>query len=173
MNEPARPQAAGDPDDRGRRRFLTGLLVGLGGVAAAVLAVPVIGALVWPHRRMDRYAWRAVGRFEEFVPGATVKVTYLDTAPLPWAGYAAETAAWVRRTEEDQLEAFSVYCTHVGCPVRWEEGAQLFMCPCHGGAFRPDGSVASGPPPAPLPRYPIRIRNGVVEVQATPIPLAG
>jgi menaquinol-cytochrome c reductase iron-sulfur subunit len=51
--------------------------------------------------------------------------------------------------------------------VRWEKDAQLFLCPCHGGAFYADGSVAAGPPPGPLNRYPVRVNQGQVEIQAT------
>jgi menaquinol-cytochrome c reductase iron-sulfur subunit len=63
-----------------------------------------------------------------------------------------------------------VQCTHLGCPVSWLAGARLFMCPCHGGVYYPDGRVAAGPPPEPLPRYPVRVRNGQVELMVSAIP---
>ncbi len=90
---------------------------------------------------------------------------------MPWAGVTARSAAWLRRVEQDEFIAFSVNCRHLGCPVRWVPGAELFMCPCHGGVYYKDGSVAAGPPPAPLKRYPVRVANGVVEIQADPLPL--
>jgi menaquinol-cytochrome c reductase iron-sulfur subunit len=43
------------------------------------------------------------------------------------------------------------------------------MCPCHGGVYYEDGTVAVGPPPAPLARYPVRVRDGEVEIQTRPI----
>jgi menaquinol-cytochrome c reductase iron-sulfur subunit len=83
------------------------------------------------------------------------------------------TAAWLRREGPDDFVALSYYCTHQGCAVRWLEGAQLFICPCHGGAFYRDGAVAAGPPPKPLERLPVRLRDGRVEISTAPIPVAG
>ena len=67
--------------------------------------------------------------------------------------------------------AFSVNCAHLGCPVQWRPQAQLFLCPCHGGVYYPDGSVAAGPPPHGLTRYPVRVKDGLVEIAAQPIPI--
>jgi Rieske Fe-S protein len=62
------------------------------------------------------------------------------------------------------LAALSSRCTHLGCSVRWDAASRLFRCPCHGGSYHPDGTVAGGPPPAPLARLPIEIRAGQVFV---------
>jgi len=43
-------------------------------------------------------------------------------------------------------QAFSSRCPHLGCKVHWEGDKQRFYCPCHGGAFRPDGVAVEGPP---------------------------
>ncbi|MBM4439691.1 MAG: Rieske (2Fe-2S) protein [Candidatus Rokubacteria bacterium] len=153
-----------------RRRFLTRLTVACGAAVAGLLGLPAGAILVWPPGRQTGTAWRAVGEVSTFAPGATTKVTYFDANPLPWAGFAAETAAWLRREPNGEFVAFTIYCTHTGCPVRWEEQAQLFMCPCHGGAFHRDGAVAAGPPPTPLTRYGVRVTDGVVEIQPTPLP---
>ena len=55
--------------------------------------------------------------------------------------------------------------------MRWLPDADLFMCPCHGGVFYNDGRVASGPPGRSLVRYPVRVRNGAVEILASPLPI--
>jgi Rieske Fe-S protein len=34
--------------------------------------------------------------------------------------------------------------------VNWQAAAKIFLCPCHGGVFYSDGTVAGGPPPRPL-----------------------
>ena len=50
-----------------------------------------------------------------------------------------------RRESEGQFIAFSANCTHLGCPVRWMRMQDLFLCPCHGGVYYKDGSVAARP----------------------------
>src|SRR5260221_422665 len=83
-------------------------------------------------------------------------IVFSDPAPLTWTGVAANTAAWLRRDGQTDFVAFSVYCSHLGCPVDWLSDANLFLCPCHGGVYYKDGSVAAGPPPQPLTKYPVR-----------------
>lgn len=161
-----------DPLPPGRRVFLERLTVALGAACAAALVVPVTGVLLAPLRRRPPDPWRRVGALGGFAVGETTKVTFLDPAPLPWAGFAAETAAWIRRTGEEELIALGAHCTHVGCPVSWMGTAKLFMCPCHGGAYYEDGKVAAGPPPRPLPRHEVRVRDGQVEILPMPVQAA-
>ena len=85
-----------------------------------------------------------------------------------WAGVTATTAAWLRRVGESEFIAFSINCRHLGCPVRWVDTAGLFMCPCHGGVYYSDGTVAGGPPPEPLDRYPVRVQEA--KWRSTPRP---
>jgi menaquinol-cytochrome c reductase iron-sulfur subunit len=159
----------GTPKETSRRRFLTRLSIAAGSLAAAIVALPSIGFLL--GLRKAPMVWRNVGKVEDFQIGATVEVKFLDPSPMPWAGVTAETAAWLRRVDEQQFKAFSVDCTHLGCPVRWLSTADLFMCPCHGGVFYADGRVASGPPPKPLTTYPVRVENGQVQILTSPLPI--
>ena len=89
---------------------------------------------------------------------------------MAWAGVTAMTAAWLRRLDSGGFVAFAVNCAHLGCPVRWLAKANLFMCPCHGGVYYADGSVAAGPPPRGLFKYPVRVRDGQVEILASAVP---
>jgi menaquinol-cytochrome c reductase iron-sulfur subunit len=167
-----------DPDGDGvsfssRRRFLGRLGLALGGLIPLLAALPVVGFLFSPVRRREVEAWRPVGLLEEFPVGDTVMVRYIDPEPLPWAGFAGLSFAWLRRESEAELVAFSMYCTHTGCPVTWAPGAEMFMCPCHGGTFHRDGSVAAGPPPRPLERLPVRVRDGQVELRTLGAPHTG
>jgi menaquinol-cytochrome c reductase iron-sulfur subunit len=159
-------------DEVSRRKFLERLSITLGGVTAVGLAVPTVGFIMGPLFQPSPRLWRPVGRAESFKIGETVAVRYEDSTALEWAGVTARTAAWLRRESEDKFVAFSVNCTHLGCPVRWLAGANLFMCPCHGGVYYGDGKVAAGPPPRPLTRYPVRISEGNVEILTSPIPIA-
>ena len=97
--------------------------------------------------------------------------TFDDPQALPWAGVAGKTAAWLRREDDARFVAFDVNCSHLGCPVRWEPEAELFMCPCHGGVYYGNGQVAGGPPPQPLHRFQTRVQNGQVELQTRPVPI--
>ncbi|MBX3001226.1 MAG: Rieske 2Fe-2S domain-containing protein [Caldilineaceae bacterium] len=159
------------PEFTERRRFLNQVSIGLSGLLGIVLATPVLGFVFGPRRDEIETVWRPIGALDDFPIGRTVRATFLDPSPLPWAGYAAQSAAYVRQESEGQFIALSVYCTHVGCPIWWTEESQIFMCPCHGGSFFRDGAVAGGPPRLPLERYEIRVRDGQVEILARPQPL--
>jgi menaquinol-cytochrome c reductase iron-sulfur subunit len=155
-----------------RRAFLSKVSMALAGLAAMFVAVPVVGFIIGPLIKRTPESWRPIGKLDDFVVGQTTHVTFRDPSPLTWAGVTAESAAWLRRTGEDSFIAFAMNCTHLGCPVRWLPDANLFMCPCHGGVYYNDGSVAAGPPPHPLSRYPVRIQNGIVQIRTSPVPIA-
>jgi menaquinol-cytochrome c reductase iron-sulfur subunit len=162
---------AAPPELVERRRFLARVSVGLGATMGVGIAAPMAGFVVAPLFRKVPHEWRSVGKSSEFVVGHTVSVTFADASPLPWAGVTAKTAAWLRRVSEETFVAFSVNCAHLGCPVRWLPDAHLFMCPCHGGVYYADGTVAAGPPPHSLSQYPVRIRDGEVEIHTEAIPI--
>ncbi len=152
-----------------RRGFLGTISVIAGAIAAAIVAIPSITFLL--GLRKAPQVWRAVGKVDDFKQGTTTRVAFDDPSPLPWSGVTARTAAWLRRLKNNQFIAFSVNCTHLGCPVQWLPDADLFMCPCHGGVFYNNGKAASGPPPRPLTQYTARVRNGVVEILTSPLPI--
>jgi menaquinol-cytochrome c reductase iron-sulfur subunit len=156
-----------------RRQFFTKLSLGLAGLGAALAGIPVVGFLFAPLFGRPPQEWQAVGALGDFTVGETRLVTFQDPSPLPWAGVTARASAWVRRESENQFVAFAINCTHLGCPVRWLQDANLFMCPCHGGVFYGDGQVAAGPPPHPLFRYDTRIRNDQLELLVGELPITG
>jgi len=154
-----------------RRSFIIKLLMAGSALVGFFVSVPVVGALIAPLLEKRKQVWRKIGHVDNYKVGKTVLVSFRDASPLPWAGVTDNTAAWLRRAAETEFIAFSVNCTHLGCPVRWIEDAELFLCPCHGGVYNRDGSNAAGPPPMPLPEYPVRIKNNYVEIQTSPIPI--
>lgn len=169
---PDLPPPTSDPHTIERRRFFNRLSLGLSAIIAAIMGVPFLSFLFAPLASKGPRVWRPVGKVDGFKVGETVSVTFEDASPVPWSGVTARTAAYVRRESDDKFTAFAVNCTHLGCPVQWFGDADLFLCPCHGGVYYADGTVAAGPPPKPLPQYPIRVRNGQVEIQTTPTPIA-
>ncbi len=162
---------AGAADGPSRRTFLSRLTVAAGGLVALLTALPVVSITIDPLVRRRQKAWRSVGKVGDFNVGATVRVDFEDAGARAWAGRTGRTGAWLRRTGDREFIAFALDCTHLGCPVRWEPGAELFLCPCHGGVYYTDGRVAGGPPPEPLHRYPVRVNQGRVEVRTEPLPI--
>jgi menaquinol-cytochrome c reductase iron-sulfur subunit len=136
-----------------RRAFLSRLTVALSAAIAAIVGLPILGFLLAPLFRSPPDELVPVGLVTDFPLGETKLVSVRDPSPLAWAGQTADTALWVRRREADGPEMFQVFnvnCTHLGCPVNWQAGAKIFLCPCHGGVFYSDGTVAGGPPPRRL-----------------------
>jgi len=68
------------------------------------------------------------------------------------------------KKDELQLTAFSPICTHLGCLVKWSNIQKEFVCACHGGKYDINGNVIAGPPPKPLERLPLDIKEGKVFV---------
>lgn len=169
MNQDSVDNSKNNCPGNSRRKFLTRLTILAGSIAGVIVAIPSVAFLL--GLRKVPHVWRTVGKLEDFQIGSTVNVSFLDPSPLPWAGVTALTAAWLRRETTDKFIAFSVDCTHLGCPVRWLQGADLFMCPCHGGVFYANGTVASGPPPKPLTQYPVRVQDGEVQILTSPLPI--
>src|SRR5215471_15043822 len=79
-----------------------------------------------------------------------------------------------RSRSADGIVAYSLICTHAGCPVtEWvkaEEGDKnVLKCPCHNSEFNPreSGQVVFGPAPHRLAALPLTIAGGTLTVAAT------
>jgi len=152
-----------------RQDFLKLVGLALSGLMAMLIAIPGVAFVLNYLFVPSRPAWIKIGAVGKFKEGETVPVEFEDPYSLPWDGVSGNRTAWLRRVEDDNFLAFAINCTHLGCPVRWEAGAELFMCPCHGGVFYSNGDVAAGPPPFPMHRYPVRVSNGQVEIEVGPV----
>lgn len=64
----------------------------------------------------------------------------------------------------DGVEARSLWCTHSGCEVKWQEDRQIYSCACHEGEFDAEGVVIGGPPPRPLTALPVSVGETTVRV---------
>lgn len=156
-----------------RRRFLSRVTLGLSGAIAAIVGAPILGYLLAPLFAREAETYVAVGDVSRFQPGSTVLVEFEDPSPLAWAGQTAKTALWVRSISATSFQVFNLNCTHLGCPVDWRASAKLFLCPCHGGVFYADGSVAGGPPSRPLFEREWRVAGGKLMVKSQKLPTAG
>jgi Rieske Fe-S protein len=156
-----------------RRRFMTGVAHGAGGVAAAAFTLPALGFALAPIFKHEAWSWQTVGPVSDF-PAAQDFVTRILNVQKD-AGESGTTLVYMRKriagvdTEhEDQYNriiALSSRCMHVGCPVRWTPAAERFICPCHGGVYNVRGIVTGGPPVRPLDRFYTRITSaGMVQI---------
>lgn len=55
---------------------------------------------------------------------------------------------------DQDVVAYSTLCTHMGCPVLYDQAAETFKCPCHYSIFDPDksGQMVTGQATENLPQ---------------------
>jgi Rieske Fe-S protein len=163
--------AAADPLIVSRRWLLLTIGALMNAVVGVAVAVPVIKYLLSPAKPDDAYkSWISLGPVETFPVGETRLAKFINPVSRPWDGETDRVACWVRRVSAADFQVFAINCAHLGCPVRWFPQSQLFMCPCHGGAYYADGSRASGPPERGLFTYDARIVDGELQIDAGQMP---
>jgi len=154
-----------------RRRFLGGTLGWVTAAIASALGIPAVVAWVSPSLRKQEEEWTPVGSLTDPGPGQPdlnvvgepistsytklVQDAYLATQPQP-------VAVFVVNHGDEDFTVFDVRCTHLGCPVNWDEEKRQYKSPCHNGIFDEEGRVLEGPPPRPLDRYEYKIEGGVL-----------
>ena len=156
-----------------RRRFMTLSAHGAGAVAASAFLLPAVGFAVGPIFEEHKLGWQDVGAEDEFVQNTYVPKTITIVDGI---GEAGKSTVYVRKRDPqidvpppkefayEQYIAISTRCMHLGCPVRYVDAAQRFICPCHGGVYDFQGKVSGGPPVRPLDRFYTRTRNGRVQI---------
>jgi menaquinol-cytochrome c reductase iron-sulfur subunit len=152
-----------------RRRFMNITAQGAGGIAAAAFTLPALGFAIGPIFQREPFAWQIIGTPGDFTE--TQYVTKVLTL-VEGIGDAGKTIAYVRRRnpaiDTEPHDQFNTYialwsrCMHLGCPVRYVQAAERFICPCHGGVYNFRGEVAGGPPVRPLNRFYTLERDGYV-----------
>jgi Rieske Fe-S protein len=91
----------------------------------------------------------------------------------PSDGETAGVPCWVRNIDGAHFQVFAINCAHLGCPVRWFPQSNLFLCPCHGGAYYADGSRAAGPPERGMFQYRYKVDGGHLFIEAGDMPTPG
>ena len=151
------------PPNPERRRFL-----------GAASSLAMAGGLVAGYGTFFTYA----GRFlYPAKPGKTAWMFVTDLAGMkqgdsrrfqtPVGASVVVTRQGTGDTSADFL-ALSSTCPHLGCQVHWESQNSRFFCPCHNGAFAPDGKAIAGPPAdagQSLPRYPLKVDKGMLFIE--------
>jgi Rieske Fe-S protein len=155
-----------------RRGLMTGGALAVGGLATAAFGLPALGFALGPNfSQTTPHTWQDVGPEGDFSKDAYVQ-KIIDL--IPNVADSGKTTIYVRKysqvidgkTTDEPYVAISNRCMHLGCPVRYVQAAQRFICPCHGGVYGPLGQVAGGPPVRPLDRFYTRVVSGRVEVGA-------
>jgi menaquinol-cytochrome c reductase iron-sulfur subunit len=154
-----------------RRRFMTVTANGAGAVAAGAFVLPALGFALGPIFKSTPHKWETVGPLDSFEADNYVPVVLTLT---PGIGEAGKTTAYLRKfnptIDTDRYDhdtpviALSSRCAHLGCPVRWVDAAERFICPCHGGVYDLLGRPVGGPPVRPLDRFYTRVVNGYVQI---------
>jgi menaquinol-cytochrome c reductase iron-sulfur subunit len=156
-----------------RRRLMTGTALAAGGIATAAFGLPALGFALGPiFEKSIHYQWQDVGAESDFNDQ-----TYLPRVInlVPDIGEVGKTTIYVRRfnrkldnprNKDQPYVAVSTRCAHLGCPVRYVQASEKFICPCHGGIYDFQGKVIGGPPVRPLDRFYTRVEKGRVQVGA-------
>ena len=180
--EPVQPDATGE-ERFTRSRLLERATLGLGGLVALGVAVPVAGFAVLPSFLGQRRRPVDLGPIAAFPEGEYVVATFRAD---PQAGEISQRSAYVRNNglvgDPPSFTIMSSRCTHVGCSTQPNgplfphqrraertSGGEValvpaqpagFGCPCHGSQFDNEGNRTAGPAPRALDRYEFSIRNG-------------
>ncbi len=154
-----------------RRRFMTGTAHTAGAIAASSFALPALGFALGPIFKSTPHHWEVVGTADQFADNNYVPVILTVAANI---GEAGKTTVYVRKfnaeidtdpyDKDTPYIAISSRCAHLGCPVRWVDAAERFICPCHGGVYDLLGRRVGGPPVRPLDRFYTRVSGENVEV---------
>lgn len=147
--------------DRGHGRQVRAMAASALGYGLTLGSSYLGGVLVYGSGTgVDRSGARLIG--DQWLPA--LPVTALDGRPqrVEVAGVGV-----VLYRNDGQVLAVGEQCPHLGAPMSdsWIDRDRI-VCPWHGSRFAcASGAVVRGPATAALPKYPVRIRDGVLEVR--------
>ncbi len=159
---PEQPSTAGSS----RRSFLGALLGLASAVTAAILALPVLRYLLSPLTTESvASGWSAAGLLSDATAAPGPLSRTLDLKQQDgWRKTESSPEIYLIK-KGPAVQALSAICPHLGCTLPWDASKQVFVCPCHGGVFGPDGAYRSGPPRRGMDTLETRVTNGTVMVK--------
>ena len=107
----------------------------------------------------------SVAKLSALKPETPVPFTYPDSAsPAVLVRLAQPAMGGVGPGQS--IVAFSMLCTHKGCPVAYRPDRKLLVCPCHWSSFDPAkaGQMVIGQASESLPQIRLRLQGD--EIQA-------
>lgn len=129
----------------------------LGGLAQAAGGAGAAGATGRPLTEVR------IGELDALKPDVPVPFSYPDaSSPAVLVRLRGPAAGGVGPGQS--VVAFSVLCTHKGCPVSYKPERKLLICPCHWSTFDPakSGQMVIGQASQPLPQIKLRIDGNAV-----------
>jgi len=145
-----------DGETSPRRGFLAAITAAMGGLVAAMAAMPAFTFLAHPLRKRTVISGSdelvPVSAADDVRPGEPVRVTVYGQHRDAWTRLDRVKlgTAWLVRSAEGRVRAFSATCPHLGCGVDWNPRTAHFDCPCHHSAFDLEGHCVLGPAPRGL-----------------------
>ncbi len=145
-----------------RRDFLkvsSGCMAGVAGVPMLSVSSPALGATP-----TSAYPVMEVARLSELKPGTTIPFAYPGPSS-PALLMRLPEAARDGVGKDSTIVAFSILCTHKGCPVSYKAEQGMLICPCHWSTFDPakGGDLIIGQASSSLPRIELRIEGDKVQ----------
>lgn len=143
-----------------RRSWLAGMVMGTGLLSGYGFFGAIAARYLYPAHP-DPEGWLFVTPVRGFRVGDSLERKTPAGLPMVITRMQEQGGA------EDFI-ALSGVCPHLGCMVHWEGNHNRFFCPCHNGAFDPQGNAIEGPPKLAkqvLSRFPLRVENGLLFVQ--------
>ena len=152
-----------DPRRLTRRQFDLLGTQAVGAIVAVLLGIPIVGFIISPLFRRQPVYEAMVGD----ISGVPEAVPTKFTVSFPtgdWSTASVNAAVYVVK-QKNSYRIFSNVCTHMQCPVHWDDALRQFLCPCHGGLYDITGQNVGGPPPKPLPQYVHRIEGTTLYIE--------
>ncbi|MCS7014184.1 MAG: Rieske (2Fe-2S) protein [Chloroherpetonaceae bacterium] len=135
------------------RRDVLNIIVGALATAFILPVLYVIGRFVVPPERKKKEETSVVVAKTSDVPPNTGKIVLFNNQKLLLMNVGGE------------YKAISAICTHLQCIVQWKQDEQVVWCACHNAKYTSDGEKISGPQPAGLAKYVVKVKDDNIVVE--------
>jgi arsenite oxidase small subunit len=142
-----------------RREFVK---IGISGSLAAGIA-PAFAAPAAQEKPRE-YPVATVAQLDALKVDSPVAFTYPDENS-PAVLIRLRGAAMGGIGPGDTIVAFSILCTHKGCPVSYRPERKMMICPCHWSSFDPakTGQMVIGQGSQALPQVKLRLQGSAIQ----------
>ena len=146
-----------------RRNFLRISCTTLSGSWVAGLA-PGVAAATTQALQTESYPTVDVALLDSIKEDTPITFTYPDaTSPAVLLRLREPAAGGIG--PNGTIVAYSMLCTHKGCPVAYRPERRLLICPCHWSSFDPAkaGQIVIGQASESLPQIALRLNGKLVQ----------